>query len=165
MPFATKNPTAPLVAWWLLTLLLAALGLVMGGAHLLELPVRAQYDPQFYMRVTSTLYRYYGFVGGPIQVLALVFALGLAWRLRARVAFRSTLAGTVCFALSLLLWFLLVQPVNAAWFEALQAGPAEAVAAYAELRWRWEGGHAAAFIAWLLGFVLMLRGVLKEVGD
>ena len=149
--------------WWLTTLLLTALGLVMGGAHVLELPVRAQYDPQFYMRVTSTLYRFFGLVGGPLQVLALLSSIGLVWLTRGRAAFASTLVGTLCLALSLLLWFLLVQPVNAAWGEALGGGPDEAVQAYTQLRSRWEFGHVAAFTAWLLGFVLLLHGVLREV--
>jgi hypothetical protein len=150
--------------WWLVTLLLAALGLVMGGAHLLELPVKMLYEPALYMRVTSTLYRYYGLVGGPVQVLAFLTAAGLAWRVRGRPAFRATLAGALGLALSLLLWYLLVQPVNAAWADALRAGPAEAVRAYARLRSRWEYGHLAAFVAWVAGFVLLLRGALRGAG-
>jgi hypothetical protein len=149
--------------WWLVTLVLAALGLVMGGAHLLELPVRLRYEPALYMQVTSTLYRYYGLVGGPIQILALLSAAVLVWLVRARAAFRSTLVGTLCIALSLLLWFLLVQPVNDAWGDALRSSPAEAVHAYARLRSRWEYGHLAAFIAWFAGFILLVRGVLREV--
>jgi len=149
-------------AWRSTTLFLSALGLVMGGAHLLELPVRARYDAEFYMRVTSTLYRYFGLVGGPIQLLALLVAIGLVWRTRGTPSFRATLAGTLCLALSLLLWLLLVQPVNAAWAEALRTGPGAAVQAYAQLRSRWEGGHVAAFAAWLLGFVLLLFGTSRE---
>ena len=149
--------------WWWITLLLAALGLVMGGAHLLELPVRARYEPQFYMRVTSTLYRYFGLVGGPLQMLALLFSMRLVWCVRAHAAFRCTLAGTLGLAFSLLLWFLLVQPVNAAWLEALHDNPSQAVQAYAQLRHRWEIGHVAAFTAWLVGFALLLYGVLQEV--
>lgn len=149
--------------WWWITLLLVALGLVMGGAHLLELPVRAQYEPEFYMRVTSTLYRYFGLVGGPLQVLALLFSIRLVWLVRAHAAFRSTLAGTLGLALSLFLWFLLVQPVNSAWSEALQAGPSGAVQAYAQLRHRWEAGHVAAFTAWLVGYALLLYGAFQDV--
>ncbi|MCE8032207.1 DUF1772 domain-containing protein [Billgrantia tianxiuensis] len=148
--------------WWHFTLLITALGLVMGGAHVLELPIRMQYDPEFYMRVTSTLYPYFGFVGGPIQVVAILAAGVLTWMVREHVAFRTTLAGTACLGLSLGLWFLLVQPVNAAWAEALQASPADAVQAYAQLRSRWEYGHVAAFIAWCLGFALLLNGVVRE---
>src|SRR5690606_36952985 len=134
--------------------------LVMGGAHLLELPARVQYDPEFYMRTTSSLYLYFGLIGGPLQVLALLLSAGLTWFSRGRSAFRFNLLGTVCLALSLLLWFWLVQPVNAAWAEALQAGPGAAVQAYAQLRGRWEGGHLAAFTGWLIGFVWLLYGVI-----
>ncbi|WP_175507848.1 DUF1772 domain-containing protein [Halomonas korlensis] len=148
--------------WWQVTLLLAALGLVMGGAHVLELPVRKQYEPEFYLQVTSTLYQYFGLVGGPVQVMALLAAAVLAWLVRDRVAFRSTLAGAVCLGLSLALWFLLVQPVNAAWAEALQAGSADAVQSYAQLQDRWEFGHVIAFVAWCLGFTLLLNGLLRE---
>lgn len=61
------------------------------------------------------------------------------------------------------MWFLFVQPVNAAWAEALRAGPAEAVAAYGHLRHRWEYGHVAAFVAWLGGFTLLLYGLVRNV--
>lgn len=148
--------------WWLITLLLTACGLALGGAHVLELPVRTQYDPEFYMRVTSTLYRYFGLVGGPLQVVAVVASVALAWRIRGRAAFPWTLAGSLCLALSILLWFLLVQPVNAAWTDALRAGPGEAIEAYAKLRSRWESGHVVAFTAWLIGLALLLYGVLRE---
>lgn len=86
---------------WLGTLLLAALGLVMGGAHVLELPVKMRYEPSFYMQVTSTLYRYFGLVGGPLQVLAFLASVVLSWQLRGREAFRPTLAGATCLVLQL----------------------------------------------------------------
>jgi hypothetical protein len=150
--------------WWFVTLLLAALGLTMGAAHLLELPARMQYDPQLYMQVTSGTYLYFGLVGAPVQVLALLCSAVLAWLVRGRAGFRWALAGAVCLALSILLWFLRVQPVNAAWADALRAGPADAVQAYAQLRSRWEYGHVVAFAAWLLGFVLLLYSIVREVG-
>ncbi len=147
---------------WLATLLLAGLGLALGGAHVLELPVKMQYEASLYMQVTSTLYRYFGLVGGPVQVLALLASVVLTWQVRNRVAFRSTLAGAICLGLSLVLWFVLVQDVNANWAQALNAGPAKAVQAYAELRNRWEYGHVAAFCAWIAGFTLLLNGLVRE---
>lgn len=158
---ANTVSTRTLHWWWLMTLLLAALGLVMGGAHVLELPVRMHYSPEFYMEVTRTLYRYFGLLGGPIQVLALLASVVLCRFVRGRSAFRPTLMGTVLLGLSLSLWFLLVEPVNAAWSDALRAGSADAVQAYARLRLRWESGHVAAFVAWLLGFAYLLRGLLQ----
>lgn len=154
--------SALLRIWWLVTLLLAALGLVMGGAHVLEHPVRVRYDPELYFRVTSTMYRYFAIVGGPIQVLATIAAAVLAWRTRDQPGFGWTLAGALLLALSLLLWFLRVQPVNDAWLETLRSNPASAVDAYARLRNRWEWGHVTAFASWLLGFCLLLYSALRQ---
>lgn len=64
------------------------------------------------MQVTRTLYGCYGLIGGPIQVLALVSCSILTWRMRHRAPYRATLAGTLCLALSLLLWALLVRPAS-----------------------------------------------------
>jgi len=149
--------------FWIVTLLLVALGLIMGGAHVLELPVRMQYEAPFYMQVTSTLYRYFGLIGGPIQIFAFISSVSLSCLLRRRAAFHSTVLGTSCLGLSLAIWFLLVQPVNVAWAEALRTGGDNAMAVYSELRSRWEYGHAAAFIAWFLGFSLLIIGAMRGV--
>src|SRR5262249_19698348 len=109
--------------WRFITLMLAALGMTMGAAHVLELPPKMQYDAPMYTAVTSTLYRLYGVVGGGIQVAAILAAAGLSWRVRGHPAGRLTLWGTLCLGLSLGLWFALVQPVNAAWLQAMHTTP------------------------------------------
>ncbi|MCF8061166.1 MAG: hypothetical protein K9M82_01500 [Deltaproteobacteria bacterium] len=74
--------------WRFITLLLAALGLTLGAAHVLELPPRMQYDAEMYAADT------FGGIGARAP--------------------------------------------------------------------RWEYGHAAAFAAWLTGFILLLSSVLME---
>ncbi len=145
------------------TLLLAALGLTLGAAHVLELMPKMHYDDRFYLEVTRTLYRFYGAIGGPIPVSALIAAMVLSFRMRGRSAFRLTFWAALCLALSLGLWFALVQPVNAEWGRVLAAGTdAEAVEIYARLRNRWEYGHVAAFIAWLAGVIFLVASVLAD---
>jgi hypothetical protein len=143
-------------------ILFSALGMGLGLAHALELPVKLAYDPALYMAVTSTLYRYYGLIGGPIQLLALIATCFLCWTVRRRPMFGLTLAACASLGVSLILWFALVQPVNAQWASALQAGPDAARDAYLRLRNRWEFGHLAAFIAWTTGFVGLLIATLRE---
>lgn len=152
-----------LPAWRYLTVLLAALGLGPGLAHALELAPKMQYDPELYMAVTSTLYRLFGLIGGPIQVAALLAAVVLTILVRRRPAFRPTLVGTLGLALSLGLWSALVAPVNSEWSDALRTAPGSASAAYRELRPRWEYGHVAAFAAWFAGFSVLLYSVVREV--
>jgi hypothetical protein len=141
---------------------LASLGSGLGAAHVLELQPRMEYDAALYTAVTSTLYRWFALAGAPIQVGAILSAALLTYLVRGRPAFRWTLAGALCLMLSLVLWATLVQPVNVAWGEALRSGPEAAQAEYMRLRGRWEYGHVAAFLAWLVGLCLLIRSVLVE---
>ena len=147
-------------AWRFVTLVLASRGSSFGAAHLLELKPRMGYDPALYTAVTSTLYRWFGPVGAPIQIGAILASGFLTYLLRGRPGFRWTLAGTFCLVLSLL-WAALVQPVNVAWAEALRGGPYVAQAEYMRLRDRWEYGHVAAFVAWFQGFCLLVRSAVE----
>lgn len=147
------------------TLLLAALGLSPGAAHVLELLPKMQYDGATYFAVTSTLYRLFGSIGAIIQVGALVSAIVLTFVVRRRPAFRLTLAGTLGLALSIVLWAVIVAPVNEEWLRLIESAPGSVVEGYLQLRSRWEYGHVAAFTAWLVGFGLLLASVVSEIPE
>lgn len=148
--------------WRFIVLLLVALGLIPGGAHVLELPPKMGYEAELYATVTSTLYRFFGLVGGVVQVSSILAAAVLSFLVRGRSTFRSTLAGTLSLVVSLLLWMTLVAPVNAEWFEVIESAPEFVPAAYERLRPRWEYGHVAAFTAWFIGFNLLLLSVIGD---
>jgi hypothetical protein len=131
----------------------AALGLVPGAAHLMELPVKLTYSPELYAEVTSTLYAWYGIAGGAAQVGAAFIVALLAARVRHSSSAGLALATAATFIISLVLWGAVVSPVNSAWAEVSRASPGELASAYARLRGRWEFGHLAAFIAWFTGWL------------
>jgi hypothetical protein len=151
-----------LQTWRFITLLLAALGLTMGAAHVLELPQKMGYDAQMYAAVNTTLYRQFAIVGAVWTVGSIVAAGMLSFIVRARPSFHLTLAGTVCLALSFGLWLVLVAPVNAEVARVLQSAPDTVPSVWMRLRERWEYGHVAAFLAWLTGFSLLLLSVVRE---
>jgi hypothetical protein len=145
------------------TLMLASLGMAFGAAHTLELIPKMNYEPELYTDVTSTLYRYYGTVGGPVQVLAILSSVTLSLMTRRSQGFWLTVAGTFCLIVSLGLWFVLVQPVNVEWGNVLQTGPRSAVVqSYLQLRERWEYGHVAAFIVWFCGVALLTLSIIAD---
>jgi hypothetical protein len=145
------------------TLMLASLGMAFGAAHTLELIPKMNYEPELYTDVTSTLYRYYGTIGGPIQVLTVLASIILAFLSRRSRGFRLTVAGTCCLIVSLALWFVLVQPVNVEWGNVWQTGPRSAVVqSYLKLRERWEYGHVAAFIVWFCGVALLILSIIAD---
>jgi hypothetical protein len=143
-------------------LVLVALGLAPGGAHVLELPVKMRYSPELYAAVTSTLYALYGSIGAVIQVAAVLCAACMSYLVRKTPAFRITLWGTLLLAASLVLWGALVAPVNAEWAQAASAASQSIPGAYARVRSRWEYGHVAAFAAWFVGYCLLQLSVLHD---
>lgn len=156
---AVERTTSPRRFAYYGAIMTAALGLIPGGGHVLEMPPRLLYEPELYMTVTSTMYSMYGAVGAVIQIFAVTMGALLAILLRGTPAFRASLLGTALLGLSILIWFTVVGPVNAEWMEALARDRAAAVEAYAALRSRWEYGHLAAFAAWFAGFSVILWSV------
>lgn len=151
--------------WRFVTLLLAALGLIMGGAHLLELAPKMAYTGPMYAAVNSTLYQYFGTIGAVLTIAAILSAGILTYLVRERPSFRLTFAGTVFLVISLVLWILLVQPVNAEWANAMQSAPQSIPEIFLRLRSRWEYGHVFAFISWLIGTCLLIASVLSEIPE
>jgi len=141
--------------WRFITVVLVALGVTLGGAHVLETLPKMHYDAQMYAAVNSTLYRLFGTVGAVIQVGGMLAAAVLVFLVRRRPAFRPTLLGALALGLSL------VAPVNAEWLRVTASAPASAPQLYLQLRDRWEYGHVAAFAAFT-GFCLLVASLLIE---
>jgi anthrone oxygenase-like protein len=145
--------------------MLAALTLGMGFCHLMQLPARMGWDQ--YLWVGSTvqggLYNTFGSVGALINVAA-VIALGiLAYFVREhrRPGFRLALVAALLFALALILWWVLVYPVNvelAKWVN----GPVPSD--WTDYRSRWEWGHAVISLLELAGFAALIASVLADTG-
>jgi hypothetical protein len=143
--------------------MLAALTLGLSFCHLTQLPSRLGWDQ--YLWVGSTvqggLYAMFGSVGAVIFV-ATVIALGLNayfTREHHRPGFALALSAALLFALALVLWWVLVYPVNvelAKWVN----GPVPAD--WTTYRTRWEWGHAIIAGVEFLGFGALIAAVLAD---
>jgi len=149
-------------------IMLAALSLSFGLGHFMELPARMAWDQ--YLWVGSTvqggLYALSGPLGVLIQIATVIALTVLAMLLRRRgesgVPF--TIVAAAMFAIGLLMWWILVYPVNvelAKWVN----GPVPAN--WADWRSLWEWGQAANGLAQLAGFAALIASVLvrKEEGQ
>jgi hypothetical protein len=152
-----------LKVWRLVTLVLAALSLTMESAHVLELPQKLSYDPQMYAAVNGSLYRYFAYVGGAYQIGAIIaaFVLALAVKQR-RPAFAWTLTGAMLLLSAFVVWVVTVAPVNAEVATAVRLHADTVPALWAQLRYRWEYGHAAGFVLQLCGYTALLISLLVE---
>ena len=143
--------------------MLGALTLGLGFCHLMQLPSRLGWDQ--YLWVGSTvqggLYAMFGSVGAVIFV-ATVIALGLNayfTREHERPGFGLALIAALLFALALVLWWVVVYPVNvelAKWVN----GPVPAD--WTDYRARWEWGHAIIAAVELIGFGTLIGAVLAD---
>ncbi len=153
----------PLKTTRFVALVLAALTLGMGFAHLMQLPARMAWDQ--YLWVGSTvhggLYATFGTWGALIE-LATVVALALvAYFVREhnRPGYRLVLAAAILFGLAVVLWWVVIYPVNvelAKWVN----GPVPAD--WASYRARWEWGHAVISLVELVGFGALAASVLAD---
>ena len=130
-------------------LVLTALALVPGGAHLFELPGKMRLGQADYFVVQSI---YAGWALFAIPILLAILANGALWALQRRSdrgAARWSLAAAGLIVASLVLFFLRVHPANRA-----TANWTVQPADWEALRAAWEYGHAvnsllifAAFVA------------------
>jgi len=144
-------------------IMLAALTLGMGICHVMQLPARMAWDQ--YLWVGSTvqggLYAMFGTIGAVIDV-ATVIVLGiLAYFVRehGRPGSRLALVAALLFALALVLWWLLVYPVNV---ELAKWVNGQVPADWTEYRSRWEWGHAVISLLELGGFAALVWSVLAD---
>jgi hypothetical protein len=131
----------------------AALTMGLTFAHTLELPQKLGYDAATWVHIQQSLYRYFGLVGGPVEVAAVIAAVVFAVRARGRPGGRLASVGAACFVIALALWFAVINTANAeigSW--AVDAAPSD----WERWRGQWEFGHAAHFVLTLAGFLTLL---------
>ncbi|MBJ6128307.1 DUF1772 domain-containing protein [Microvirga splendida] len=145
----------------LLVLTVSALSLGPSFAHVLEAPPRlAIWSPELWREATvfNGQFRLFAFIGGPLDISAILGTAFLAYMLRSeRQRFRLALAGCLLFALSLAVWFAWVAPANsilATW----EPGPIPED--FQSVRNRWETGHMAVAGFKLLGFMVTALSVI-----
>ena len=147
--------------WRFITLILAALSMGMAFCHTLELPAKMQYDAVLWTTINQSLYWQFGSLPGIFsEVGAVLAAIALTVLVRKhRPVFNWTLIGAVFLALSLVVWFMFVAPMNAEFAQwTVDSIPAN----WRQVRNQWEYSHAIRFILQLVGFSALLISILVE---
>ena len=97
------------------SLLLVALTLGMTFCHVMEIPGKLRLEGPDWLTVQHNLYVAFGVVGAAIEVLAILLTWVLVLQVRGRrPAFYWTLGAAGCVTAGLIVWFMLVAPMNAA---------------------------------------------------
>jgi len=134
--------------------ILTALALVPGGAHLFALPNKIDLAPDQYF-VVQTIYRGWALFG--IVLFADLAALvGLAIMLRGKpAAFRLALGSLLCIVATLFVFFVWTYPANVA-TNNWTVVPAN----WQDLRAQWEYAHAAGAVITFVALCLVVLSTL-----
>src|SRR5687767_7367035 len=100
--------------WQFITILFASLLMATAFGHLLEMPMKMTVSGELWLAFQHTLYAWFAIVGGPIEILTILFTAALAYKVRhsSRV-FRPTLIAAIIFACAFFgIWLGLINPVN-----------------------------------------------------
>ena len=144
-------------------LIIAFLATTAPIAHLLELPSKLTLDGPLWLSVQQHLYRGWGMLYGPIEVLALVCCVALFILTRRDPEHRTAyLVAATCYISMILYFFLFNDWVN----QTLSNWTAATLPAnWSEYRLKWETGHALAALFSLIAFVTLLQARLREGGQ
>src|ERR1051326_3980316 len=150
--------------WQTIAITLLALTMGTSFAHVLEWPAKLHYTGEFYLRLQTSLYAYWGppsitrFVE-PAAVLSVLFLAVLSCR--RPVILSLTLGAAICLLLAFPVdFFWRVAPANATFFHATQTEilPAN----WNVWRMRWETCHAIRFVLHLAALVLLGLSLSSE---
>jgi hypothetical protein len=100
--------------WFLLTLLLTALLLGTTFAHTLEILAKLKYDASLWTHLQQTLYWAFAWIGGPIELAAILSSGALAFMLRGKsTSFWLAATATGCLALAFfVIWIFVTNAAN-----------------------------------------------------
>jgi hypothetical protein len=137
------------------SLVFAFLATTAPMAHVLEMVSKLTLPGPLWLDIQHNLYRGWGIVFGPVEIICLILAFALFARARPdRHASNIYLAVIVCYAAMLASFFLFNDPVNAALNQWTAATLPNNWPGY---RLRWEIGHAITAALAVTAFVLQLR--------
>lgn len=141
-------------------LLLVALVFGLTFAHVMEYPGKLRLDGPAWLTVQQHLYIAFGPFASIAEPLAILLTWILAIMLRRRwPAFGLTLLAAVSTTAGLVVWFLLVAPMNTL---LNRWTPATLPPDWTACRDQWELGHAIHFVLFGVAFCTLLAAILAD---
>ena len=124
-------------------------------AHALEMISKLTLDGPLWLGIQQHLYRGWGEIFGPVEIVAFLSTLALlVVTRRHRSSRRAYLVALVCYAAMLADFFVLNRPVN----EAVRDWtPVTLPSNWSDYRLRWEIGHSLTALFSVIAFVTLIR--------
>jgi hypothetical protein len=126
----------------------------------MDIPGKMRLSGPEWLSVQHNLYVTFGGpVGAPIEVAAILLTWAMLWRVRSRRAAAAWTMAATCTTLGLIVWFLLVSPMNGI---IADLTPSTLSVDWTAVRNQWEIGHAVHALMFGLGFGALVAALLAE---
>lgn len=146
--------TSPTKIFFFLSILFTAITMSAGLAHLFELPNKIHLPRQEYLTVQQ-IYRGWALIGiATVSALLSTIILTVLVRTQSWI-FYLTLTAVICFAVSLLIFFLYTYPANQA-----TSNWTHLPANWQQLRQQWEYSHAVNAGLYFIAFISLVISTL-----
>jgi hypothetical protein len=132
------------------TALLVALVMGTTLAHALEMPAKMHVSASFWVDCQHTLYRFFRYVAGPIEIAAILIAAALAYFSFGSAAFAASLVASILLIIAFLVWASVTERVNR---QVAKWTAADIPLDWEQWRARWEYSHLVRFVLHLGAFV------------
>ena len=139
------------------TVLLVALVMGTTLAHALEMPAKMRVSGSFWVECQHTLYRFFRYIGGPIEVAAVLISAALAYFTFGRATFGASLIASILLIIAFVVWAVLTERVNR---QVAKWTAADIPRDWERWRTRWEYSHLVRF---LLHFVAFASSVVATL--
>ena len=128
-------------------------------AHALEMISKLTLDGPRWLGIQQHLYRGWGAIFGPVEIVAFLSTLALLFVTQDRSSRRAYLIAMVCYAAMLADFFIFNRPVN----EAMRDWtPVTLPSNWSDHRLRWEIGHALTALFSVIAFATLIRRRIHE---
>lgn len=139
-------------------LIIAFIATTAPMAHVLEMISKMTLEGPLWLAIQRTLYRGWGPLFGPIEILALLSSIALFFMTREQGARRAFLIASAAYIAMLMCFFLFNAPVNAVLNDWTAASlPTD----WSDYRLKWETGHALAAFFSIVAFTALIRSRIR----
>ena len=141
------------------TVLLVALVMGTTLAHALEMPAKMRVSGSFWVECQH-LYRFFRYIGGPIEVAAVLISAALAYFTFGRATFGASLIASILLIIAFVVWAVVTERVNR---QVAKWTAADIPRDWERWRTRWEYSHLVRFLLHFVAFVSSVVATLLHV--
>ena len=149
-----------LTAMHVATVFLVALVMGTTLAHALEMPTKMRVSGSFWVECQHTLYRFFRYIAGPIEVAAVLISAVLVYFTFGQATFGASLVTSILLIAAFIVWAVVTERVNR---QVAKWTATDIPRDWERWRTQWEYSHLVRFLLHFIAFASSVLAALMHV--